>query len=475
MDMEQFDDLTRRLGGAGSSRRSVLRAVGDVLLGGTLGGVAARLGLVVGAAAKPKGKKHKAKPKQKRPSQAERNPRGQLQTEGKRKKKRKKKEPPPLPPECRDCNDCQMCKDGACFRDPALEGVRCLGSGANCGYCQGGICTPTDRRPCDDGVCPRYRECCPGQHRCNDGTCLPDSQCCEGEHKCPNDGPCVAQDQCCPGEKRCPDRESPTGWACVDPANCCPEEKRCGDRCIHRLVCCEADRPQCGPCQEAVCKPSGNWICWGKDCGGGVCVGEDECCPDQWQCADGSCVAQDECCPNERECPDGACVSEGACCPGEKRCADGECIPNYQCCPNEDPPVCPECQVAVCQSGSWSCQPQSGRTRCGANCCLPGEGCVPEYVGEVYTPRCCPLEKIVGGQCCDGQKTICGPPDNQRCCPAGSRCYQDLNGMWLCCAGELCGQHRCCVGNKQCHNGCGTPDGNACCIGSSGCGCCITC
>jgi hypothetical protein len=113
--------------------------------------------------------------------------------------------------------------------------------------------------------------------------------------------------------------------------------------------------------------------------------------------------------------------------------------------------------------------------KCGTNCCAPGEGCVPRYEGGVYAPICCELEKIVGGQCCVGDKTICGPPGNEHCCPAGSRCYQDLNGMWLCCAGELCGQHRCCVGNTQCHSGCGTPDGNACCIGESGCGCCRIC
>ncbi|MDF3040963.1 MAG: hypothetical protein K0Q71_3669 [Thermomicrobiales bacterium] len=58
MEMEQFDDLTRRLGGAGSSRRQALRALAGALLGGTLDSVPARLGLVAGAEGEARGGRH---------------------------------------------------------------------------------------------------------------------------------------------------------------------------------------------------------------------------------------------------------------------------------------------------------------------------------------------------------------------------------------------------------------------------------
>jgi hypothetical protein len=359
MEIERFDAMTRRMSGGGSSRRQALRVVAGAVLGGALASAAARLGLVDDAAAKAK--KHRTEPKRKHKSQAEANRQGQLQVEGRRKKKRKKrdKEPkPPLPPRCQNCTECQMCQDGTCVPDPALEGVRCLESGAACGYCQGGQCAASAAPPCPDGSCP-------------------------------------PRGQCCPGDKRCVDPESPTGFSCLGLEDCCPDQKRCGDSCILKRVCCEEERPSCGQCQEAVCKPSGAWICWGKDCGG-VCVGEDECCPDQWQCADRSCVAQDECCPNERECPDGACVSEGACCSNEKLCG-GECIPANQCC--EAPPVCGECDVAVCDRGSWVCQPQSG--------CCPGGYAICSGVPQGifwhqgrWLEGCCPMEKMIEGPAC---------------------------------------------------------------------------
>ena len=167
MESEQFDTLTRRLSGTGSSRRHTLRTLGAMLFASTLTGVAVRLGLADVMEAKPKHKKAKSAHKRHRPD--ERNEHGRVEAQGKgKKKKHKKPKPQPLPPECQHCNDCQMCQDGACYRDPALEGVRCLGSGSNCGYCQGGFCTATDRQPCEDGVCPRYGECCPEKRQCAD-------------------------------------------------------------------------------------------------------------------------------------------------------------------------------------------------------------------------------------------------------------------------------------------------------------------
>jgi hypothetical protein len=215
MDYGRFDDLTRSVAGGASTRRAVFR----LLAGGALGSLVAGIGLTEITAAKPKHKN--AKGKQRWKSQPEGKAPGQLQAEGKGRKKRHKKpkDPkplPPLPPGCQNCNECQMCQDGTCVPDPALDGVRCSGSGRDCGYCQGGQCAASSVPPCDDGVCPQ-------------------------------------QGKCCPGEKQCPDPESSTGISCIPEGNCCPEHQ-----------------PRCGPCYVAECV-NGNW---------GGCKRVSGCCPE---------------------------------------------------------------------------------------------------------------------------------------------------------------------------------------------------
>ena len=147
---------------------------------------------------------------------------------------------------------------------PALEGVRCLGSGASCGYCQGGQCTASVVPPCADGSCPQ-------------------------------------RGQCCPDEKRCPDPESSTGWACVDVNACCPDERRCASGCRPKIACCPEERPQCGQCGE-------------------ICINGTWRCSAQKPCADGSCIAQDTCCPGS-EVP---CPLAGPCCPTDRYGFDPE-------------------------------------------------------------------------------------------------------------------------------------------------------
>ena len=193
VDHDTFDALTRTAATDGGTRRTLLR----LLAGSALGAVAARLGLAEEAAAKAK--QHKGKAKRKHhlaPSQPDQADHAAAKSPGhpassgvqSERKRRHHHKPPPLPPGCEDCTECQMCKDGACVRDPDLERVRCQGSGATCGYCQGGVCTPSDQRPCDDGVCPR-------------------------------------KGQCCSGEKWCEDPESSTGFACVGETDCCPARR----------------------------------------------------------------------------------------------------------------------------------------------------------------------------------------------------------------------------------------------------------
>jgi len=119
VEMEQFDDLTRRLSGAGPSRRQALGALAGALLGGTLGGVATRLGLADVAEATPTKRKAKSKPK--RHAQAERKAQSRLQAEGKKKgKKRRKKKSPP-------CDDlptplCGVCEEATCVAGGSPSG-----------------------------------------------------------------------------------------------------------------------------------------------------------------------------------------------------------------------------------------------------------------------------------------------------------------------------------------------------------------
>ena len=81
MEMEQFDDLTRHLGGDWSlPTPCVAGARGGVLLGGTFAGVAARLGLADVAAVKAK--KPRRGGSTSGTSQAERKAQGQLHAEG---------------------------------------------------------------------------------------------------------------------------------------------------------------------------------------------------------------------------------------------------------------------------------------------------------------------------------------------------------------------------------------------------------
>lgn len=395
MDDCHFDRVARSLAGAGETRRGALR-----LLAGALGLPAAWLGLAEDAEAKKPKRKHKRRLERKR---SEAKPQGGLQSEGKRKGKKGKKkprQPSPLPPGCQQCNDCQMCQDGVCVPDVALEGVRCQGSGATCGYCQFGQCAPSVAQPCEDRVCPR-------------------------------------SGQCCPEEKRCPDPESPSGFICVDENACCPDERRCASGCVSRKACCPEDRPQCGPCGE-ICV-DGTWRCSAqKPCAAGVCVAQDECCPEEWECLDGSCVAPDECCPNERRCPNGSCVSPGLCCPG-----------------------------------------QTGQTPCGDDCCEADETCLENPGGPPWIWRCCPNELNIGGWCCDGARTVCGPsgPDRQ-CCQEGTECCEGRNcyspERQDCCNGKgwpkdlgpwaPCGDANCCRGDyEQCCHGFCCPQNAICC------------
>jgi hypothetical protein len=399
MEHGHFDELTRSVAGGTETRRTVLR----LLAGSVLGGLAARLGMTEAAEAKKK-PKPKRRPKRKPPAR----PRAAGKGKGKKGKGKGKKQPPPLPPGCQSCTECQMCLDGACVPDPVLNGVRCLGSGAACGYCQGGACAASVVPPCADGVCPPHG-------------------------------------QCCAEDRRCPDAENDAGFACIDPATmCCPDEKRCASGCVYRKACCEEDRPRCGPCGD-ICV-NGTWRCSaGNPCADGSCVAQDACCPEQWTCADGTCVAQDQCCQEEKPCGAGVCVSANQCCPGEKPCAGGSCVAETACCPDQklcdgscigeaeccadDPtPQCHEGAELICCNGQWRCKDSWDEPTC-----YPYGGWL-EY--NPATCKCeCPANTVQG-------------PGSSYCCPAG---YPHL-GWGNNCYGDVWNEPVCTLGFSRCED-----------------------
>lgn len=363
MDTKRFDDVARSLSEEHPSRRQALRALAGVLLGGALGGVGTRLGLVDVTEAKPKTRKAKPNPKTKakprRKPQARRRSGGPVWAERKGKgKKKSKKKPPPLPPGCQNCNECQMCKNGACAPDPALERVRCQGSGAACGYCQDGVCAASEERPCQDGVCPRKGQCCPEE-----------------------------------GAKQCIDPELPRGFYCVDSNVCCPDTER--------------------------------------------------------RCASGSCLPRAACCPEQRRCNPLLCVGQNECCPDETPCANGSCAPAGQCC--------------------------DGKPRCGDVCCEADETCLEDPGGPPWIWRCCPNELNVNGHCCDGNKTVCGPAPGRPayekyCCAEGSVCCGEGKSCCPEADGYCCASSGTCLPKNlgpwmECGKGCGRIEYDQCCAG----------
>jgi hypothetical protein len=212
VELDQFDALVRQLSQNGASRRRAMRVLTGGLLGGTLAGIAARLGLAEIAAARPKSK-HKRKPH------------GALQTAGKRRKKhRKQRSQPQLPPST--ATPTPTPTPGLCPSD-------CTGRGGRC---------------CADGSCLAIDQCCPDAPPPVCGAC--DVQACDhGVMVCVSlEVPCVGDLDFNPQTCRC---ECPSGSDLLDDGlTCCPHAKACyfndgrptgcctgGDTCVEGNLC----------------------------------------------------------------------------------------------------------------------------------------------------------------------------------------------------------------------------------------------
>jgi hypothetical protein len=304
MDLDQFDGFTRQLHDPSSARRSLLRALGSMILGGALSGVVARLGLTEDAAAKPK--RHQSRRKHR---DQEHRPAGGLQTEGKRKKKRKRKK------QCSELTAplCQPCQEPRCN---TATGTWSCQNTCRAGFtCCNGLCEPN----CENGCTMNSSNACvcetPGSGQVY----------CAAEHLCAAN-PCKSGQEydatTCTCRDKSPDKCGP-GWewcngACRD-ATYGPWTT-CGN------TCCRSDEECCnGHC---VLKQFGPFT----PCG-------DTCCPDKTsECCNGQCLPMDlgpwgscgEVCYRtdyEKCCsPTMPCQKEAVCCPNR-------CCPNgYTCC-----------------------------------------------------------------------------------------------------------------------------------------------
>lgn len=308
MDLDRFDGFTRQFNGVGSSRQQVLRALGGMLLGGALSGLAARLGLSEDAEAKPK--RHQAKPK--RPKREHRQA-GELQTEGKGRKKRKKKK------RCSDLTAplCQACQEAHC--NTATGKWECRNACRSGFSCCNGLCEP----PCDNGcqmnpsnacICEKSGGAghvyCAAEHLCAANPCKPGQEY--------NASTCTCRDttpqQCGPGWEWCNGacRDAEFGpWTTCGNTCCRADEECCNGKCVAK---------QFGPytpCGDSCCADKTstccNGECWPKELGPWSQCGDICCRSEHDQCCNGSCCYKESVCCTDRCCPNGYSCGVGAC------------------------------------------------------------------------------------------------------------------------------------------------------------------
>jgi hypothetical protein len=307
MDLDRFDGFTRQLSGAGSSRRHVARALGSLLLGGSLTGVAARLGLTEGTEAKPQ--RHHAKPRRQDRAQPQA---GGLHTAGKGKHKKKRKHK-------QQCNEltaplCQDCQKPRC--NTATGEWTCQNACRSGFTCCNGLCEPN----CDNGCTTNPNNACICETPKNSGQVY-----CAAEHLCAAN-PCQSGQEYDSRTCECHDQDPQlcaVGWewcngACRDATfspwttcgnTCCRnDEECCNGKCVAKQfgpytpcgdTCCADKTSQC-------C----NGQCWPKDLGTWAQCG-DICCRSEY----------DQCCGNS------CCAKEAVCCSGGDRC----CPHGYTC------------------------------------------------------------------------------------------------------------------------------------------------
>ncbi|XP_070566957.1 multiple epidermal growth factor-like domains protein 6 [Ptychodera flava] len=329
-------------------------------------------------------------------------------------------------------------------------------------------------------VCPDGKSQCLDKNTCcklpngEYGCCpLPEAVCCSDHlHCCPHGTTCdVSHSKCNSGDFSMPWMEKTAAIrvgdvVCPDGQSHCPDGNTCCKLTTGQWGCCPLPQAVC--CSDQIhCCPNGTTC----DVSHGRCVNGDFTtpmvkktlafhvgsilCPDgQSQCPDGeTCcklsTGQWGCCPL----PKAVCCSDGLhCCPQGATCdvSHGKCNRGDLSFPWVEKTLAisplPKAESVVCPDGKSECPD-------GNTCC--------KLVSGQY--GCCPLPKAV---CCS---------DHLHCCPSGTTC-DVAHGK--CNQGELIFPWVEKTPAKQveaviCPDGSQCPDGNTCCILSSGhYGCC---
>ncbi|XP_071812567.1 uncharacterized protein [Apostichopus japonicus] len=377
-------------------------------------------------------------------------------------------------------------------------------------------CCPLPNAVC----CSDHLHCCPNGYTCDvsQGTCSQGSEIMNWFEK--TEATTVGTVTCPGGQSECPDGNTccllssgqygccllPNAVCCSDHLHCCPNGYTCdvsGGTCSQGsaiinwfekteattvgTVTCPGGQSECPDGNTCCLLSSGQYGCCPLP--NAVCCSDHmHCCPNGYTCdvSGGTCSQGSEImawfekteattlgtvtCPGgQSECPDGntcCLLSSGqyGCCP----------LPNAVCC-SDHLHCCPNgytCDVSqgTCSQGSeimnWFEKTEAftvGRVTCpgGQSVCPDGTTCCLLSSGHY---RCCPLPNAV---CCSDHLHCC--PNGYTCDVSGGTCSQgsEIVAWFEKTEATTLGAVTCPGGQVQC------PDGNTCCLLSSGqYGCC---
>ncbi|MBI5607586.1 MAG: CotH kinase family protein, partial [Deltaproteobacteria bacterium] len=275
-------------------------------------------------------------------------------------------------------------KSGACLGQAKPDGSACDADGNACTVgdsCQGGLCQPGPKLPCDDGNPCTFDSC--GAKGCgHQNTAGP----------CDDGLVCTSGDTCKQG-------------ACVGTAKACSDGNPCTiDSCDPSTGECATAPSQGGKCDDGDACTQGE-VCAGGQCGGGKAA----TCSDSNPCTDDSCDPKQGCVhtANSAPCDDGKACSQG------DTCAGGTCQPGPSVCDCTSQADCDAKQKADPCLGALICNLAAKEPTC-----VPKPGAAPlcPAGGPCATATC---EKGVCGQKPSADGTACS--DGQAC-TSGDAC-----------------------------------------------------
>ena len=213
----------------------------------------------------------------------------------------------------------------------------------------------------------------------------------------------ASDDRCCGAvcHDACPDgkKHDPDSCECVCASTCPPGQHQNPDTCACEDLCRDVTCSECHTCDpnSGDCVIVNDQTPCGTNqvCCGGVCQDECGCPSDRIKCGA-------NCCPPNQICVDGACQAPTGCNPA--------CGPDEICC-NE---------IGYDNGGpTWVCKSTSEYKICPVTPSNGGQG----FYRDDWI--CCPIDQ----ECCGGTGYLystCGGPGNGQCCPAGTSACSDF-------------------------------------------------